>query len=569
MMNDQKDMDTPSQEPASIEKQASNSEATANLHEHTHDGVEEHSENNIGTDTSHLSVDLPAEIVQSFYSEKSAEARLEKVLNFMQKMMSQGNNHHFKEFWEARKFALNIFKEPIHASVRVQLWAKYSDLCREARRLREEFDEQSAFIAEQIEIAIQAVETDLKSIREKSMDSSEIQELTQSSTISQNVQRYTEIQGELNYLNVFAARLTSLKKELIKSEIRLKVKSKLFQHLANVGDMLFPRRKELIQEVSQLFKQDVETFIQNTFVRDMKTAELFEVREEVKCLQHIAKVLTLNTEVFSITRTELSQCWDTIRDVIQDRKKASNEHKSLMRQHKDELLKEIKNTKQSFEDRTLAPADALAAIKGLQIKMRAMTLAHNDIPLLKSELASFENTVYSILNHEKDEAREKAVRYEQEKTRQVDQIRKNIEALRKKLDEESKNTEISNTHLEEYQAGIETQIQEIEALKLSKSESDSLFSLLNLVKRSLSRLMHQHLVQKAEKATSGNEFDEAIQALIAEKTEVKAELELMRKSQGASGNTITRAMQLNEEIKGLKIRLKEIDDTLQSLQHSK
>ncbi len=510
-------------------------------------------------------IHLAPEILQSFYHEPTPEAQLEKVLEFMQISLNQGGAHHFRDFWEARKCALVIFKETIHASARVHLWAKYTDLCREARRLKETFDEQSAFLAEQIEIAIQAVEDELKFLPEKLLQAQEIEEFSQAYAIRENVHEYSQIQGELNYLNAFATRLTSLKKELVKAEIRLKVKNKLFQHLAHVGDILFPRRKELIHLVSEMFKRDVENFIQNAFMSDVKTPELFEIREEVKRLQHIAKILTLNTEVFSLTREELSQCWDTIRDVVKERKKAHNEHRHLMRQHRDEILEEIHTLKSAFHAKEIDPLQASKLLKGVQVKMRAITLAHNDVQFLKGEMRSFDNEVRSALDREKEERHERLVQADQEKNRKIDQIRDGIVETIEKYQLSSKEISIlSENEILECQAALESYEQQVDGLKRSKTETSSLFSLLSQAKQSLSRVAHRKRLQQAFSG-SGKDYNTALQALAEERAGIKAELDRLRKTRGLSGNDITQAMLLNEQIEELKNRLDEVDQSIQDI----
>src|ERR1700733_14369049 len=76
----------------------------------------------------------------------------------------------------------------------------------------------------------------------------------QAKTLEEKADFYTSLQAEINILNTQAARINSLRKELIKTEMRVRKKNKFFQRLSAAGDKVFPRRKELIQDVSHQFQ---------------------------------------------------------------------------------------------------------------------------------------------------------------------------------------------------------------------------------------------------------------------------------------------------------------------------
>ncbi len=516
-------------------------------------------------------IHLPQEILQKFEQYSQHEEKLEHVLQFMQECLSKGGAHHFREFWEARKYALKVFKEALNATSRVHLWAKYSDLCREARRMKETFDEQSAFVAEQIEIAIQAVEDELKALSEKLTAQQPIEEIAQSLTLRHNLDHYNTLQNELNYLNVFATRLSSLKKELIKAEIRLKVKNKLFQHLARVGDVLFPRRKELIGTVSDLFRRDVEAFIQSTFVRDLKTPELFEAREEVKRLQHIAKLLTLNTEVFSTTREELSQCWDTIRDVVKERKKAQAEHKVHMRQHRDELMTEIQKIKESFEKKEVSAIQASKLLKGVSIKMKAVVLHHHDVQILKGEIKAVEQLIHDASEAERFEKREKQNQGEAERLRKIDELRENLHRDLNAITS-SENDASFKEKSETLRLKIEETNRLMASMKLSKQDRVEFEKLIDDARHKISLERQEKLIKLASTESNISSTSDVYQMLLkeiedleGERAELKSRLESLKRSRGASGNDFSQAMILNESIEEAKTQLEEIESSLQAL----
>src|SRR5207245_6166141 len=125
--------------------------------------------------------------------------------------------------------------------------------------------------------------------------------------LQRHYDRYNTLQRELQLLNSYASRTSALRKELMKTEMRIRQKNAFFSRLSQIGDTIFPRRKELIQEVSKLFIDDVEQFIQRTFAGELHTSELIRVSEEIKLLQSFAKVRTLTDEACPQTRSRMSE----------------------------------------------------------------------------------------------------------------------------------------------------------------------------------------------------------------------------------------------------------------------
>ena len=238
-----------------------------------------------------------------------SEAKLQFAVDFMEASLAQSGTPHFKSFWEARSICLQLFKENISPALRATLWTKYNELSKEARRLKEILDEQSAFAVEQIEIAVKALESDIASFEEQIQKIQPGDFGMQSQALANRLPHYQQLQGKLNLLNTHAARINALRKELIRTEMRVRQKNKFFQRLSAAGDKVFPQRKELIKEVSDSFIADIDAFIGKYFTDNDFHNSLFSLREEIKALQNMAKVLTLNTHSFTHTRMRLSECW--------------------------------------------------------------------------------------------------------------------------------------------------------------------------------------------------------------------------------------------------------------------
>ena len=299
-------------------------------------------------ETPSSSEQLPQEFLQKIEFLGSTEEKLEYALFFMQKALQEGGGHKFREFWAARKICTDLFTQSIHPLMRTRLWAQYTDLCREARVLKNIFDEQSSFLAEQIEKAIEVVESELPVFHEKGTHLPPVPEFAASFATQKHVGKYESLYHELKYLNSFASRIGSLRKELLKTEMRMKQKHRLLDRLAKLGDSVYPKRKQAISEVSALFLADIEAFLQEYALEGLKTTALFDAREEIKKLQEVAKMLTLGTDAFSKVRESLSQFWDRIKDILKERKKVETERRELSKTHREELLQEPAKKDESF-----------------------------------------------------------------------------------------------------------------------------------------------------------------------------------------------------------------------------
>ena len=99
-----------------------------------------------------------------------------------------------------------------------------------------------------------------------------------------------------------------------------------------LGDHVFPKRKELIKNLSQTFLADVDAFMAQFSQGEIRES-LFVLRDEIKYLQNIAKVLTLNTNAFTHTRMRLSECWDKIKGEEKERKKEWSEQRAQQKQN--------------------------------------------------------------------------------------------------------------------------------------------------------------------------------------------------------------------------------------------
>ena len=288
--------------------------------DYSSDKVQEPQENKLGeTGSSQF------ESFRKLYDQQvDPEGKLQLAIDFMEASLAQGGSPYFRTFWEVRRYCLPLFKENISPLLRALLWGKYSELSKEARRLKEILDEQSSFAVEQIEIAIAALETSISILDSQSTVRLDSKPLTLPVFLKNQQDVYQNLQNQLGELNTQASHINALRKELLKTEMRIRQKNKFFQRLSTAGDSVFPKRKELIRQMSFRFSEDVKSFITIHFEAETTDESLYVLREEIKSLQSLAKVLTLNTHAFTEIRQRLSDCWDRIKHEEKERRKIAH-----------------------------------------------------------------------------------------------------------------------------------------------------------------------------------------------------------------------------------------------------
>ncbi len=489
---------------------------------------------------------------------EALEVKLQLALDFMERSLAQVGAPHFKSFWEVRKQALEYFKGEVAPAIRAQLWARYTDLTKEARRLKEILDEQTAFAVEQIEMAIKALEEQLGSFAER-LEQTVLPDFgVQSHTLEPHLDFYRGAQRELLLLNAEAARINALRKELIKTEMRVRQKNKFFQRLSAAGDHVFPRRKELIREVSDKFIIDVDGFVNRHFNKEVLEESLFALREEIKALQTIAKYLTLNTRSFTQTRTHLSECWNKIKLGEKERKKERLKQKATYRQHVVDLQQKIQEKVKAFQEGTLTPQQAHEQLDGISAEMRRVELGREEVQELRACLQEAYQPIRGKIREGEEHRRREGREKEEQRLAKVVALRQRIEKLL--TDAEEMTVEVV--------AGERDAILSDSADKgITRSERTDLERLLKPVRDLLAdkkakALMNlpvadQHALQ---------ELKDILKEHLALRAEIKAQLEQYRKALGGSGLDFEQAMQFNEQQRLERERLEKAEHSIQEIQ---
>lgn len=486
------------------------------------------------------------------------DVRLQFTIEFMETSLSQTGTPHFKSFWEARAVCLELFKENISPPLRASLWIKYNELSKEARRLKEILDEQSAFAVEQIEIAIKALEDDIISFDEHLQKMAAVEFTVTNKMMIKRLPYYQKLQNELNLLNTQASRINGLRKELIRTEMRVRQKNKFFQRLSAAGDKVFPRRKDLIKEVSQGFITDVDAFIDENFVKNDGNESLFSLREEIKALQNMAKVLTLNTHSFTHTRMRLSDCWDRIKGEEKERKRERAQQKAVYKQNVDDAVLKLQAFNEAFQANQFTISEANKQLDEVFAYMRGLELGRDEQRFLREELNNARRPITEKIQAVENERNHNENEKERLRRDGIKQIKLRIEELlndNEFLDVEALTAEreallekMGSLALSKVEKlDIERQLKSLRDLITEKKES-SLLSLSDGDRQSLLQLK-EILKQRKDR-----------------RQEIKNQIEVFRKASGASGLDFVQAMNYNAQLAEEKERLEKITQGIRKIE---
>jgi DNA repair exonuclease SbcCD ATPase subunit len=494
---------------------------------------------------------------------KEVEARIKSCLEYMQDALAKGKIPDFKGFWEVRKHCLPFFKESMAQPVRTTFWDTYIELTREGRRLKHLLDEESSFAVEQIDLALQALEKELTDLEEgnATFEKGVMVELPdQPKSFQREAKAFESLQTRLNALNLIATQITSLRKELVKTQMRVRHKNKFFNRLSALGDRVFPARKELIKEVSEKFEKSVQNFVNHNFSAnqlqdDQLRRTLFQLREEIKALQSMAKVFTLNTHAFTSTRKTLSECWDQLRGKEKEFRKEFSEQK----QRSHECVKQIEEKIESFTSKErLSCAEAYQELDEILNEMKALDLTRQDFAILKEKLQELRAPFDQQRVDEENARKEQQQAAEKDRRTQVEMVIQEVEAFIAQAD----GKELSE--LLEYSDAFP---QKISSLQLHKSEKLHFDRLQRSIREKLSQKKEQAVLSLS---SSDQEALGGLKGFIDEKKEerktIKKQLEEYRKLVGGSNLDFEQAIKYNELLAQEKERLEKCDASIQELE---
>ena len=478
------------------------------------------------------------------------EDKLKFCLNFMRAALSSEKTPAFRDFWEAKRLCLEFFKEKLPARVRTVYWAEYAELSDEIRRVKEILDEQSSFAHEQIELAIAAVEKDIEAF------AAQLEEMTALEVpkcLEKKASEYIHMQKELDLFNTFAGRLNGLRKELIHTQMRIRYKNRLFDRLNELGDKVFPKRKQRIKEISELFTQDVESFV-SAF--KLKEPPFFGTKEEIKALQAFAKQITLNTPAFSQMRETLSGCWDQVKEKESALHEKRTQEREAHKENFEKISPQIEALKENIAHEKITLKEADDTTEAILQEMRELELGREEVKTLKKRLFAAKKPL------EEKEKEERARVKEQEE-------------LREKLKAEAKGIllEQSLAVLNQAEAlSLEALVEKWEALvKEEKAvnavgiEKAMLDNRLDSIADYIQEKKWQNLIQE-----SPEDLAPSLHGLLSERhkarRKLKETLEEHRKTIGGSGLSLEHSMLYHELIGEEKMRLDAMETMIEEIE---
>ncbi|MBS0648177.1 MAG: hypothetical protein JSS10_03005 [Verrucomicrobia bacterium] len=496
------------------------------------------------------------ELVGKLEALSSAEEKIRYCLDFMRAALGD-KAPRFKDYWDAKRLCLPLFKEGLAAQPRSILWAEYIEISTEARHLKDTLDEQAAFAMEQIDLAIQAIEADLEKIEELIEQTS--WSLPESQTLQGKKELYTKLQQELNFLNTLAARINSFRKEVIRTEMRIRFKNKFFDRLSKAGDKVFPKRKELIRQISSEFLADVKSFTEKYSSEEaLRNASIFALREEIKTLQILAKELTLDTQAFTQTRLELSKCWDLLKEHDKERKKEMTEKKEAFKKNVELIMNKIKPLAERCQSETFTMDEAMKQSNDILSFMKTIELGRDEVRYLKDEVAKARTPVFERMKKEQ-EVREKEMEEAQRQRRdKIEDFKRRIQAASDQVSEKS---------IEELLAMKDELVKQLGALSATHAEKE-------LLEHSLKEL-RDRIIEKKEKAIASlseeerNSLEHLKQMLEewkAQKQEIRTQLETYRKALAGSGFDFEKAMRYRQLMDEEKVRLDKAHHAIEEIE---
>ncbi len=488
----------------------------------------------------------------------SPESQVKHYIDVMQSKLSNAPPQ-FREFWEAKKDCLPLFKENLPSKSRGELWRRYVDLSAEAKRLKGILEEESLFASEQIELAIASLVSDLDAMEDRLSGMPGLDVILDLPPLASKKEEYNKAQKQLHLLNALAAKVNALRKETIKTEMRVRTKNKMFKQLSSCGDRIFPVRKELIKKMSEEFLVDIASFVKMYFEAGKRPSiSLHSLREEVKNLQALAKLLTLNTGSFTETRISLSFCWDQLKSWDKERKQERAELKNQQKQSYEEAVAKVKEFEEfcqkspPLREVLKKHEEVLTALKGLK------------------DLGSYEwnqlKTMLSTCKHpfEQREREEREAILSLEKEKESSRLAK-IVAVR--ADAEKLLENVESMSLEDVQASRSSIEETIKNLTLTKSEKMGLDRFMKQLKDSLLEVKSKRILSLS--GTDQEKYEELLSVLQekrARRSEVKLQLETYRKALGGSGFDFEKAMMYKDLIESEREVLEKMNSAIEELE---
>ncbi len=480
------------------------------------------------------------------------EDQLSVAISFMKDAILNSKKPKFKHFWSAQKICASLFKEKIGLMQRKYLWSEYIELLKEARCLKGIKEEQANFSFAQIELAVEALELEIKNLDTQVKIPEKKKTFTSKSVFALKKNTYYQWSHELTILKSAAARLLSLRKEFLSLSLQTVKRKNLFNRLDNLGDAIFPRRKKLIEVAGASFIKDIEDFVtyrcidqKNKVDCDSKASMPYHVvQKEIKNFQSFAKLLHLNRSAFHKARGLLSQAWDSSKEKEVENKNKLEELSDEQEKNFETFSKKVFDFKVFCQDPANLVKEKILQKKETLLKEgRALNLTKQAFSTLLAAINEIEDGAYAII-------KEKMLQKRHIEEKKINKLK---ETLAKLL------VETNSYSFVELDQKQEAFIDEYRACELNKIDQLTL-------EHQFVELNSSILDKKSENILLKEDIEELYGQWLDLQKEVKNKIEIYRKQIGSSVLDIEKALIYRELYDSAKLQLSKISSALQNLE---
>lgn len=489
--------------------------------------------------------------LQQLETQEKLEEKVRLCLEFMRLCLSQEKKPAFRDFWGAKQRCLELFKEKIASKVHSLFWNEYLELSKQMKSLQVILNEEATFAQEQIELGMKALEQELMDgqyvlVKHLSSDESQV--------LKKNGPLYRQLQGEVDRFHSFAQKLTGLRKEILGLHMRLGAKNRLLDRLNRLGDQVFPKRKEMIQQLSALFTEDVDQFVSKHF--SLEQPPYFALKDEIKKLQDFAKQISIRSDTFKEVRNKLSHCWEQVKEKEQLHRQAKAAKNEQMQAHFTQIAAFIDSLQKACEEGSLSLAEVGQREQEVLRQMQELKLRKEDVQIFKKRLEDVKKHLVV------------------KKELQTKQEKKAIDKLAK---DKAEKTRLFFEHLDQELQLLDSQSEEMLGMRMALLYSQK--NELSLTERGAS-LANTRLSLFADRMAElqwkrwntemPSDFVERAQSLLEEsktqRLQLKAALDKHRKAYGLSGLSLEESLDYTDLIEEEKQRLLQLEALIEEIE---
>lgn len=484
------------------------------------------------------------------------EEKVSSCLEKMQESLEQKQEPNLTQFWQAKKECVLLLKEKLNPQKRSQLWQRYLKLSEEGRIVRDFLDEEALFAIEQIELAILDVEKQYQ-LLEESKCSMKREFSAPPEALVKIYDSCCHLQNLIHQAQLLTIRLQELRKEVSVMSMRMKIKGKFFDRLSSVCDKLFPKRNEMISQLSEQFFQAVQAFVVRNFSENNHQhlkRSCYHLQNEIREMQAIAKQFSLSTKIFTETRKELSRCWDQLKEIEKEKKEEfahMKDQSDLNAQKIEQLLQKLseENIANNFSEKEM-----MDRLREIQKEMQNSTLLRKQILILEKKCELLRKPFEESREKVKEEQREKKKQEQFLEEQNVKNFLDQLVALQQALSSQpAEQTRVALGELQEKLVQLGCSQARKKVLKERMKEVVAAFSLVEektLLSDSTDSKEHQ------------KKLSVMLESKIAQRDQLKSFLEECRKEKGKSGLDFQKAMELSEKIEKGKADLQALEQSI-------